>query len=144
MFSAIILSAAKAAHVSGILLLAICTHESGLRNIMVPKDGGSPSYGLCMVKFETAKMVGFHGRPKDLMNPMTNAKFAAKYLKFQEKRYGSHDWCKLTASFNSGTYMESSKSPGYPKNLKYVRHVQKKLDDNFKDRLSCDTEVAYK
>lgn len=137
-YSAIILAAAKAAKVSGALLLAICTHESGLNNVTVYHDGGSPSIGVCQVKYETAKMIGFKGKADDLINPFQNAKWAARYLAFQVKRYGNSDWCKLAAAYNAGTFNESKKTPGKPRNLKYVRRVQKQLADHLQDKLSCE------
>lgn len=137
-FTAIILLAAKKAGVSGALLLAICTHESGLKNVLVPHDGGSPTYGICQVKYDTAKMIGFKGEAKELMIPKVNAKWAAKYLKFQKERYDG-DWMKSTAAYNSGTYNESKKVPGCPRNLAYIRYVQKKLDEGLQEKLSCDT-----
>lgn len=136
-YETIILAAAKAAKVSGALLLAICTHESNLKNVKVPDDGGSPTYGICQVKYETAQMMGFTGKPKDLMDPETNAKYAAAYLKYQKERYGS-DWIKVTAAYNAGTYNESSKIPGCPRNLKYLKHVKKKLDESLRHRLRCE------
>ena len=136
-FEAIILSAAKLYKVSGPLLLAICTHESALKNVMVPHDGGSPTYGICQVKLGTAQMLGYKGDGEGLMVPKENAKWAAKYLAYQKNRY-DRDWCKVTAAYNAGTYFESSKSPGYPTNLKYVRKVQNKLDEDLKDKLSCE------
>lgn len=142
-FTAIILMAAKKAGVSGALLLAICTHESGLKNVLVPHDGGSPTYGICQVKYDTAKMMGFEGKAKDLMVPEINAKWAAAYLKYQKTRYDG-DWVKSVAAYNSGTYNESKKVPGCPRNLKYIKFVQKKLDDSLQHRLSCaiiETEV---
>ena len=102
-YSAIILAAAKAVKVSGALLLAICTQESNLTNAMVLHDGGSPSYGVCQLKYETAKMVGFKGRKQDLMDVKTNATFAAKYLAYQQTRYGN-DWVKIASSYNAGSY----------------------------------------
>ena len=60
-YSAIILAAAKAVGVPGALLLAICTHESNLQNVIAPQDHGSPSYGLCQVKQDTAKALGYLG-----------------------------------------------------------------------------------
>lgn len=135
-YETIILAAAKAAKVSGALLLAICTHESNLKNVKVPNDGGSPTYGICQVKYETAQMMGFDGKPKDLMDPSTNAKYAAAYLKYQKERYDS-DWIKATAAYNAGTYNESSKIPGCPRNLKYIRLVKKKLDESLRHRLTC-------
>ena len=62
----IILAAAKSISVPGALLLAICTHESGLKNVTVQQDGGSPSYGVCMVKDGTARMVGFKGKTSQI------------------------------------------------------------------------------
>lgn len=137
-YQTIILAAAKAAKVSGALLLAICTHESGLQNVEVPHDGGTPSYGICQVKYDTAKMLGFSGKEKDLMTPNVNAKWAARYLKYQLDRYDGN-WCKVAAAYNAGTYNESKKKPGCPRNLAYVRNVQKKLHEKLQSRMECDT-----
>jgi soluble lytic murein transglycosylase-like protein len=135
--ASIILTAAKAAHVSGVLLLAICSHESnGFKTNYVEYDRGSPSHGYCQVKLDTAIQLGFHGNPEQLKEPRINAHYAALYLKYQVDRYGDGDWCTITASYNSGSYVESE-NPGYPKNLNYVRLVQKKLPEDFKDKLSC-------
>lgn len=147
-YTAIILAAAAKAKVAGVLLLAICSYESsGLNNIITYNDGKSHSYGICQIKLETAEMVGFQGTAENLMNPAVNAKWAAAYLKYQENRpddpdggYGPDDWCKLTAAYNAGRYNESSKYPGYPRNLVYVRRVQKYLATELKDRLSCRQE----
>jgi soluble lytic murein transglycosylase-like protein len=136
-YTTIIALAAKKASVSAALLLAICTHESGLNNILVPHDGGSATYGICQVKYETAKMLGFEGRAKDLMTPEINAKWAAQYLKFQHERYDG-DWCKTVAAYNAGKYNESKKVPGKPRNLKYVRYVQRNLAEDLQSKLSCD------
>ena len=141
-YATIILAAAKSMNISGSLLLAICTHETGLTNIVHHNDGGSPSIGICQVKYSTAKMLGFKGKENDLMNPVTNAKWAAKYLAYQIDRYGEEDWCKLTSAYNAGSYTESKISPGMPRNLKYVRKVQKKLDISLRDKLSCNKELA--
>lgn len=135
-YSAIILAAAKAAKVSGALLLAICTQESNLTNAMVLHDGGSPSYGVCQLKYETAKMVGFKGPKGDLMNVTVNATFAAKYLKYQQVRYGDN-WHMIAAAYNAGSYNESKKVVGCPRNLKYVIAVKSKLDDSYHTRMAC-------
>lgn len=132
----IILGAAKAAKVSGPLLLAICMHESNLKNVLVPHDGGSPTYGICQVKLGTAQMLGYVGDGQGLMVPEENAKWAAEYLKYQKERYDK-DWCKAVAAYNAGRYNPSTVSPGYPKNLKYVRKVQEKLKNDLRPRLSC-------
>lgn len=134
-----ITKAAKAAKVSATLLVALCSHESMDFTIKYNQfDGGSPSYGICQVKEDTARMLGFKGKKEELMIDKVNAKYAAKYLSFQEKRYGTTDWCKLVAAYNAGSYKESKKVPGKPMNLKYVRLVQKKLDSEYEDRLSCE------
>ena len=133
----IILNAAKAAKVSGTLLLAICTHESGLKNVTVPHDGGSPTYGVCQVKLGTARQLGFTGTVLELLQPEVNAKYAARYLAYQQSRYGDFNWCKLSAAYNSGSYNASQKMPGHPRNLKYVHNVQKQLPVEFHRKMVC-------
>lgn len=135
-YSAIILAAAKAAKVSGALLLAICTQESNLTNAMVLHDGGSPSYGVCQLKYETAKMMGFDGKAEKLMDPTVNAKWAARYLAYQQTRYGD-SWYKLAAAYNAGTYTESKKARGCPRNLKYVIQVKHNLEEYLHHKMEC-------
>jgi soluble lytic murein transglycosylase-like protein len=133
----IILTAAKTVKISGAILVAVCSHESGLTNTITPHDGGSPSIGICQVKHDTAVMLGYQGSPDGLLDPKTNAKYAAIYLKFQYNRY--QNWCKAIAAYNAGRYNESEKEPGHPKNLKYVLNVSKKLNKRFQQVVSCDT-----
>lgn len=121
-YDIIILAAAKAAKVSGSLLLAICMHETGLKNVIVNQDGGSPTYGMCQVKYATAQGLGYQGNPEDLLKPEINAKFAALYLKKQLDRYDG-DVHKAIAAYNAGRFNESSKFPGKPRNLKYLNKV---------------------
>jgi soluble lytic murein transglycosylase-like protein len=134
---AIILAAAKSVGVPGFLLLAICTQESGLKNIKVSEDHGSPSYGVCMVKRATAKFLGFQDTAKELMDPHVNARYAAKYLKYQLDRYNGNI-CKSTAAYNSGTYSEG-KIPGKPRNLMYIKYVQSRMDQRLRHKLECET-----
>jgi len=136
-YLSIITSAAKAAKVSAVLLYAICAHES--RDFTLDYalyDNGSPSYGVCQVKENTARMLGFKGDAIELRNAVVSTKYAALYLKYEQDRYGENDWVVLTASYNAGSYIESAKKPGFPKNLKYVKLVQAKLPDEYKDRLN--------
>lgn len=135
-YSAIILAAAKAAKVSGALLLAICTQESNLTNAYVLHDGGSPSIGVCQLKYGTASMLGYKGPASSLMDPVLNATWAAKYLAYQQTRYGD-DWHKLAAAYNAGSYNPSTKVKGCPKNLAYVKAVKDKLDDFYHPRMAC-------
>ena len=134
----VILNAAKLAKVSGILLLAICSHESNDFTMnYAPHDHGSPSYGICQLKEDSARQVGFQGNSEELMNPKVNAKYSALYLAYEQSRYGEDDWCVLTAAYNAGSYNESKRQPGYPMNLKYVRLVQRKIPNDFKYKMSC-------
>jgi soluble lytic murein transglycosylase-like protein len=121
-YSAIILLAAKKAAVSGTLLLAICTQESRLKNVVLRNDGGSPTFGICGVKLGTAQMFGFQGTSDDLMKPAINAKFAALYLKYQLNRY-ENNIERAIAAYNAGSFNESLVLPGRPRNLKYVKKV---------------------
>lgn len=134
--SAIILAAAKTAKVSGALLLAICTQESNLQNAYVHHDGGSPSIGVCQIKHETAKMLGYKGEAKGLMDVRTNATYAAKYLAYQQERYGN-DWHKLAAAYNAGSYNPSEKVVGCPRNLRYVKAVKSKLALAYHPMMVC-------
>lgn len=142
-YATIILLAAKAVKVPGALLLAICIHETGLKNALVPHDGGTPTFGICQVKKDTAVFLGFKGTAKELMNPETNALYAAKYLHYQLDRYDG-SWSKSVSAYNAGSYVESEIIPGCPRNLRYVRSVQKKLDEPFRERIFCGEEVAEK
>ena len=133
----LIMSAAKAVGVSGTLLLAICNHESGgFRQNYAPFDKGTPSYGSCQLKEDTALMFNFQGLPFELNDPKKNAKYSALYLKYQQDRYGE-DWVKMTAAYNSGTFFESKRVPGCPRNLRYVNLVKAKLPLDLQGRLNC-------
>jgi len=132
-----ILSVAKSVGVSGSLLLAVCSHESnGFTQNYAPMDVNSPSYGSCQLKQATVEMLGFKGDPNQLMDPQKNAYWAARYLKYQQERYGD-DWVRLAAAYNAGSYSESSKVPGCPRNLGYIKKVKKRLPLELQNRLEC-------
>lgn len=87
-------------------------------------------------------MLGFNGKTKDLMTDKINARYAAKYLKYQEIRYNVTDkmtdkWVKMVSAYNAGSYVESKSVPGCPRNLGYVRFVQKKLPTKLQNKLNC-------
>lgn len=110
------------------LLVAVCYVESHHKTNAVHKDdGNSPSIGLCQVKLSTARMLGYKGSEKGLINPATNVHFAAKYLAYQFFRYKG-DIVKAIASYNSGTYKEVA--PGLPINQPYVNKVFKAWPKN--------------
>lgn len=132
--------AAKMAKVSNVLLLAICSHESSdFKMPYNPADKGSPSYGICQVKEATAKFLGFTGQTEELNEPYASAYWAAKYIGWQQKRYGVDDWCLLTAAYNAGSFIENKKHPGQPINVDYIKKVKKKLDEKWQNKLECDS-----
>jgi soluble lytic murein transglycosylase-like protein len=131
-----IMWAAKMVKIPSSLLLAICVRETGLQNTVAPHDGGSPSIGICQMKLATAQDLGFEGTAQDLMVPRINAYWAAMYLKWQMARYDDN-WCKAVAAYNAGTFNESQIEPGHPRNLKYVRGVQRELASDLRPMLSC-------
>jgi soluble lytic murein transglycosylase-like protein len=103
------------------LLKAVCKVESALN----PKathydDGGSHSYGLCQIKLETARSVGFTGSVPKLYNPYVNAYYAGRYLKFQLVRYRG-DWVRAISAYNAGHAKKVIK------NRKYVNRVIQSL-----------------
>jgi soluble lytic murein transglycosylase-like protein len=65
------------------LLSSVCWVESTHRpHVIAYDDGGSASYGLCQVKYATAKALGFKGDKSDLLNAGVNSYYAAKILKY--------------------------------------------------------------
>lgn len=144
--------AAKTAGVNPSLLLAICMHETGLKNVNNYNDGGSHSHGVCQVKVGTAKHMGKVFKIKklqevsgdDLGDTTTNALAAAFYLKYQFKRYDG-DTCKAVAAYNAGSFKESSVYPGTPFNWKYVKKVKDSAQEGSKaqSRLKCLDESVF-
>lgn len=136
----IIASAAKTAKVSAVLLYAICAHESRDYTLdFALYDNGSPSFGVCQLKKDTALQLGWSGKDEmELRNPYLNVKLAAAYLKYEQDRYGE-DWVKITSAYNSGSYSEG-KVKGCPKNLKYLNLVKAKLPENLRYKLECRKE----
>ena len=134
----LITAAAKTAKVSAVLLYAICAHESRDFTLDYAQyDNGSPSYGVCQIKENTARLLGYQGDAMQLRNAEIGIKYAALYLAYQVKRYGDKDWVKLIASYNAGSFIESVKRPGCPKNLRYVNLVKQKLKKDLQNKLIC-------
>lgn len=135
-------AAGKAIGVPAALLVAICTHESGLKNVTNFNDGGSPSHGICQVKFDTAVFLkDTYGIKKDiteekLKDPQVNAYMAALYLKYQLQRY-SNNLCQSVPAYNMGSYIESKVYPGSAVNYSYIKHVQKQLPIEYRYLLDC-------
>lgn len=107
---------AKLVGIAPSLLIAICMTETKLTN--VPGDNGD-SVGICQVQHNTAKMFNKDVQKYELWNPTINSYYAAKYLKYQTKRYKGHkneNFC-IRSSFNAGTCISG--------NQKYVNSVRR-------------------
>ena len=123
---------AKIVGIDAALLLAVCSAESDMRNVYTHRDGPTPSYGICQVKEGTARMMGFRGRAKTLMDPGVNAYYAARYLKWQLGRSNGQE-CTAISAYNMGRVKYRNKrfaNPGYV--LKVASRLVK-FDTN-----SCD------
>ncbi len=84
------------------LLSSVCYIESTHRPAAIShNDGGTPSFGVCQVKYKTAKWLGFKGTPSQLMNPEVNIFYAGKYLHYQLKRYHGNT-AKAVIAYNFG------------------------------------------
>lgn len=64
-------------------------------------DGATNSLGICQIKLETARELGFKGSEKQLMDPKTNIYYAGAYLAYQMNRYQG-DMTKAVISYNLG------------------------------------------
>jgi soluble lytic murein transglycosylase-like protein len=101
------------------LLKSVCTVESNLNPDAVAKHDGAVndhSHGLCQVKIGTARQFEPNLTVRDLYDPRTNARVAAKYLRWQYDRYNS--WDRALVAYNRGT----STGP----NNSYSRKVKRK------------------
>ena len=102
------------------MLQAVCFIESGYHIKYVHfNDGGSSSYGVCQVKYETAKWLGFKGTVDELMEPRINAYYAAKYLKHNLRRYHG-DIRKAIIAYNQGSANHLTRSEYSDKVIAYM------------------------
>lgn len=116
-----IVLAAKKVGVPASLMLSLCFHESGLRNITKPNDGGSPTYGVCQVKLPAGreayrftkhpelKVLEGKSGGKALTDVHVNALASAGYMKFQLDRYKGDIW-KAVSAYNKGSYSTSNRA----------------------------------
>lgn len=94
------------------VLSSMCYVESGHSiNIVHKNDGDSDSIGICQVKMETAKMLGFKGTEKQLLNYRINIYYAGKYLRYQLNRYNNID--HAICAYNSGSFKRNKKAKYY-------------------------------
>lgn len=124
----VITFSAKAEELIKLYIHSICLVESNHNpNVINHFDGGSKSLGYCQIKLNTAKMLGFKGTERDLMDLETNLYWATEYLKYQLNRYEG-DVRKAVLSYNSGSYLPSKKNIGKAINEKYWLKVSKNID----------------
>lgn len=114
--NAIMIMAALAQQVPPELLLGVCWVESHHNpNAVAPLDGNEDSLGLCQIKLSTANDLGFRGGRAQLMRPEENARWAARYLRFQLNRYHGNIDRALTA-YNQGHALAVTK---YARKVRY-------------------------
>lgn len=131
----VITLAAKSAGVPAGLLLAVCTTETHLRNVISQHDGHSASIGVCQVKLATARMFSKRVTQYQLWDPRANARFAALYLAKQLKRYPSIE-CAVTAYNRGSVDIKISTC-----NTKYSSKVMKALKEESWKKLKTQGRV---
>lgn len=118
------------------LLTAVCEVESGLNpNAYKPRDGSSPSYGLCQIKAIAVQDI--HGPPVlrhrglpfdrlhlDLRDPYNNARYAGRVLHKNIRKYSCGAYA--VARYNAGHLsLENNKRT---KNWRYVEKVYNRYE----------------
>lgn len=117
---AAIQAAAQAEHISPSVLAGVCYKESRFHPRKVHHDDGSTdSYGLCQIKLELARALGYQGTEKGLLKADVNALFAAKALRYHQGR--THGGEEMIAAYNAGRVRRKG---GVIRNIAYVRAVQ--------------------
>lgn len=83
------------------LLASICYVESKHDvNAVHHDDGGADSLGICQIKLQTARWLGFKGTKQQLMVPKNNIYYAGKYLQYNIKRY--NEVTRAVVAYNRG------------------------------------------
>lgn len=109
------------------LLKAICFAESSYNPGAYTYDDGShrDSVGLCQVQLRTAKhMLCEATTENDLLDARVNARCAARYLRYQLKRY-DYVWKYAAAAYNAGSLRKTQR--GKILNRGYVKKVFARL-----------------
>lgn len=105
------------------LLASIAKVESSWNPAATNHHKGITYYGLMQISYGTAHMMGYRGKPQDLMNWKINIKWASKYLQYLSEEHLTYR--DVVASYNAGTViMCKYKCPkGHLVNEKYVKDV---------------------
>lgn len=105
------------------LLESICWVESKHNvNAVHHDDGGEDSLGVCQIKLSTAQWLGFKGTKEQLMNPDLNAKYSAKYIRYQLNRY--KNVTKAIISYNHGNAKHLTRTKYSDKVIKKWRQLK--------------------
>lgn len=128
------------------LLDAVCYVESKHSvSAYVKHDGNTPSYGICQIKLETARHMGFKGTPEELMKPNRNIYFAAKYLRYQLKKYNNVE--QAVMAYNQG-YSKTKSPTSYSKKVrntwKLIKNATKDEKPVFASRMPSSTPYLIK
>ena len=85
-----------------------------------PRAYSQGNFGLGQIRCGTARMLGFNGNCKQLLDPHTNLDYSMRYLS-DKLRLAEGDWCKAATMYNNGrnTARESSA---------YCRKVMRNVD----------------
>jgi soluble lytic murein transglycosylase-like protein len=107
------------------LVLAITEVESSRNSKVVSRQGRGVHYGLMQLKPATARLMGFRGKPKDLLQWQTNIKYGVRYLDEKLAKYKSKR--AAAAAYNAGAvFLCKRKCPiGHFTNQSYVDKVMK-------------------
>ena len=120
LLSSFIIGAAKGVGLPPVLLLAVCTVETGIKNVDNPNDGGTPSYGMCQVKLGTARIFNKNVTEEELRDPANNSRYAALYFRNRLDKYNG-DIAQAIAAYNRGRVKRDNK--GNFSNSDYVIKV---------------------
>lgn len=117
------------------LLSSLCYVESRHDlNAYHSDDGRGNSVGICQIKIDTAKDLGFKGTEKELMKPENNIYYAGAYLQHQRTRYNG-SITKAVIAYNIGHAGSLTTSKYQYKVFKQWRNVENsscRLEEGFK------------
>lgn len=122
LYKHIISTTAKSLGVPEKLMVAVCTVESGLRSHPLNwSKAGTPSVGLCQIEPNTARLNGYKGDYKGLLDPKVNVYYATKHMARLISKYKNED--HALAAYNLGHLKFNSKGEIW--NRGYVAKVRK-------------------
>jgi soluble lytic murein transglycosylase-like protein len=120
------------------LVLAITDIESSKNSKVISKQGRLVHYGLMQIQPQTAKIVGFNGKPNELLNWKTNVKYGVRYLNQKLKKYKSKE--AAAAAYNAGAAFPCKTMQkchlGDFENQRYVDLVMDRYD-RYRKRTKC-------